>query len=223
MRPTTEMTSEQLVDELAASRHALNQKDRDFASSLLDQFSRSRVLSERQWPWVAKLVERARGAGAPPAAKPTLAFSAIADLFERAGRKLARPAVVLRCPAAASGEVRIKLAGASSREPGSLVVVDNAGGFGATYYGRISRDGTLTLSRAVDPGAAVEISGLLSRFSADPAGVAAADGRLAGRCCFCARGLTDDRSTTVGYGPVCADRFGLPWGAAEGALSSAAA
>ena len=28
------------------------------------------------------------------------------------------------------------------------------------------------------------------------------------------RALSDDRSTAVGYGPICADHFGLPWGEA---------
>lgn len=37
-------------------------------------------------------------------------------------------------------------------------------------------------------------------------------GHLTGRCVFCSRKLTDDRSTEVGYGPICADREGLPWG-----------
>lgn len=32
------------------------------------------------------------------------------------------------------------------------------------------------------------------------------------RCVFCAKGLTDERSVTVGYGPDCAERVGLPWG-----------
>ena len=41
---------------------------------------------------------------------------------------------------------------------------------------------------------------------------AAAFGHSTGKCVFCRQPLTDDRSTTVGYGPVCADNNGLPWG-----------
>ena len=33
-----------------------------------------------------------------------------------------------------------------------------------------------------------------------------------GRCCFCHQSLDDERSTARGYGPVCAEHFGLPWG-----------
>ena len=52
----------------------------------------------------------------------------------------------------------------------------------------------------------------LKAFAADPETVAAQYGSLTGNCCFCGRKLTDDRSTNVGYGPVCADKFGLNWG-----------
>jgi hypothetical protein len=31
-------------------------------------------------------------------------------------------------------------------------------------------------------------------------------------CVFCATPLTDERSTEKGYGPICADRYALPWG-----------
>jgi hypothetical protein len=37
-------------------------------------------------------------------------------------------------------------------------------------------------------------------------------GQLYGMCCFCSRGLTDERSIDVGYGPVCAEKNGLAWG-----------
>lgn len=33
-----------------------------------------------------------------------------------------------------------------------------------------------------------------------------------GICNFCLRGLVDARSVWHNYGPVCADKFGLPWG-----------
>lgn len=43
---------------------------------------------------------------------------------------------------------------------------------------------------------------------------AAVFGHNTGHCVFCSRELTDDRSLTVGYGPICAERNGLPWGEA---------
>lgn len=37
-------------------------------------------------------------------------------------------------------------------------------------------------------------------------------GRLYGRCVFCGRALSDDRSIAVGYGATCAKHHDLPWG-----------
>lgn len=42
---------------------------------------------------------------------------------------------------------------------------------------------------------------------------AARFGKVTGACVFCSRLLTDERSVSAGYGPVCAEREGLPWGA----------
>ncbi len=37
-------------------------------------------------------------------------------------------------------------------------------------------------------------------------------GITSGVCIACAKDLTDGRSTEVGYGPVCAKKYGWPWG-----------
>lgn len=42
---------------------------------------------------------------------------------------------------------------------------------------------------------------------------AATFGLASGRCCACGHNLEDGRSTKVGYGPVCAGKYGWPWGA----------
>jgi hypothetical protein len=41
---------------------------------------------------------------------------------------------------------------------------------------------------------------------------AASFGHSTGKCVFCRQKLTDGRSTSVGYGPTCAENNGLPWG-----------
>lgn len=37
-------------------------------------------------------------------------------------------------------------------------------------------------------------------------------GIATGECCYCDRPLTTKESRTVGYGPICAEKHGLPWG-----------
>lgn len=51
---------------------------------------------------------------------------------------------------------------------------------------------------------------------------AAAFGAAFSRCVFCTRELDTAESITVGYGPVCADQRGLPWGSVSAAEASAA-
>ncbi len=53
---------------------------------------------------------------------------------------------------------------------------------------------------------------LLDNLECDPEGTAAEYGRTSGVCCYCGNELTDARSKAVGYGPVCAKSYRLPWG-----------
>lgn len=59
-------------------------------------------------------------------------------------------------------------------------------------------------------------SGLLARIARHlTAEEAARFGHDHSRCVFCSRNLSDEkdgRSVEVGYGPICADKYGLPWG-----------
>ena len=96
-----------------------------------------------------------------------------------------------------------------TRALGGALSVTDGGPYGENvYYGRVETDGGYQASRSADDG----ITAVLRKFSANPVSVAAAYGRLTGNCCFCRKTLTDQRSTSVGYGPVCAVHYGLPWG-----------
>ncbi len=52
----------------------------------------------------------------------------------------------------------------------------------------------------------------LSEATRATAEEAAAFGHLVGRCCFCSHEIDTPESTAVGYGPVCAAKYELPWG-----------
>lgn len=54
---------------------------------------------------------------------------------------------------------------------------------------------------------------LLKEIEADPVQAAILSGKLTSCCSFCSRPLTDERSVKHGYGPICADNWGLPWDA----------
>lgn len=146
-----------------------------------------------------------------PVAEQVGDLSGIMALFAKARAHLKFPAIVIDVPEIQGLSIRINVAGARAKEPGSLTVVegerDDMGQ--RDWLGRVSLNGTWQPGR--DPRAAV-IGRRLREFAADPARVASEYGKLTGNCCFCRKALSDERSTAVGYGKICAGHFGLEWG-----------
>ena len=164
---------------------------------------------------VLKLLDEAEGRSTRPA-QAKLDLTRVTTMFDKAAETLKRPFVIFATYKphpdpilAAQGkqvvdvEFRVSQAPATGKNPGSLYV-KRAG----EYQGKIARDGTFSAARDAHPGM-VEA---LRAFAADPARAALAYGQATSNCCFCARELTDQRSVDAGYGPICASRFGLPWG-----------
>jgi Family of unknown function (DUF6011) len=200
------------VQELVTVLPALPPSQQSFAASLIEQSGR-RALSEKQMFWVNKLVQQAsQPAPAAPATAQIGDLSGITALFDKARRHLKFPAIVMSVPAA-SRLVRINVAGERARFPGTLNVTsgEKPTGEGREWFGRVKLNGTYEPSaRASEISAA--ITARLVEFAADPARVASEHGKLVGRCCFCNIALTDERSTAVGYGKICAEHYGLSWG-----------
>lgn len=81
-------------------------------------------------------------------------------------------------------------------------------GSGHLYAKALVEDGSGGWTFKYAPGAIRNLTGR-TKLSLDEA---KEFGVLTGTCVFCARELTDERSIEAGYGPVCADKNGLPWG-----------
>lgn len=197
------------VQTLRANLGNLTGRDREFADSLLGQFQDRGRLSEKQWPWLAKLATRATQAPREAVAVNLARVIALLDTAAASGLK--RPRIVLRINDSLS--VALKIAGPQARVPGSVNVVAKVpySEFERpTWYGRITRAGMFEPSQADAP---AELVPALIALAADPASAAAAQGHMTGACCFCRITLTDARSVAVGYGPTCAENYGLPWGA----------
>lgn len=186
-------------------------KDITFALSLLASVGRAGVPSAKQRYWLKQLLDRARGAIVPTSERVKIKvgeFAGLNAIFDRAKKKLKKPAIVI---AIAGREIKLDVAGAKARVPGSINVATNAPYGQSDWFGRILSTGEFEASPRVSTPAGL-VDGL-ARFAAEPAKVAAEHGQLTGRCCFCNLTLTDSRSTSVGYGPTCAGNYGLPWGA----------
>jgi hypothetical protein len=208
----------------------LSPRDLTFAESLAAQYQARSNLSEKQLFWVRELAKRGQAVATPaaPQQAPTPQASAapasreflqILALFAKAGSRAAIVFRTINSPVdhGAPIEFRLSVAGERSQQPGSINVTDTSSGFSdRTWYGRISTAGVWQPSRKIEAAIAVLVEAALTRFDADPAAAAADYGHTTSHCCFCRRDLTDERSVTVGYGPICAERWGLPWGEVTG-------
>jgi hypothetical protein len=127
-------------------------------------------------------------------------------LFEQAiSHKLKWPKIRLQTPFGLP--VVLARAGERSKYFGQIMVTDG-GPFAANrYFGRIDSHG---LFHATDS-ATREVFVVLLKLATSPVETAREYGMLTGNCCFCNLKLTDARSTANGYGPVCAEHYGLQW------------
>ena len=184
-----------------------------FAKSLLTQWEKYGKLSDKQALWADKLADEIECYGVPDFTKlfapPEPDYAPIVAFFHAAGKKLKYPAVTLQL---ANGKpLKIALNGPSSSKAGALSLTDGGSYGNNKFFGRIGKDGKFEPYTASTP-IKDDLTAILAKFAEDPQGVAAAHGKSTGRCCFCNTGLTDPKSTAVGYGPQCAKQWSLPWG-----------
>lgn len=197
-------TQRPMIEGLSNVLNSLTGRDQEFASSLIQNFYRFGRLSEKQLPWVTTLTERVTKP-APVVAAETVSVAAINALFDKAAIKLKRVKVKL---ATENSPVVFARAGAMSKYSGQIMITDG-GPFGDNvYFGRIDTNGEFFPTRNADD----SVKGLIREFADNPSDTAGKYGRLTGGCSFCNKPLKDERSTSVGYGPVCAENFGLNWG-----------
>ena len=190
-------TSKFATDAEAAAAIFADPEASSFGRDLAAKFNKWGNLSEARRFWLHRVATPE--AQAPPV---EVDASAIEAIFATASAKLKFPKFILT-----RGPVTLKVAkaGPRSKHHGSITVA--APEFGAGWFGVI-KDGAFHPSRGATP----EVVQLVKDFAADPAKVAAEHGHASGNCCFCRRELTTTESLAAGFGPVCAENFGLPWG-----------
>lgn len=189
----------------------LDAKDFKFAASLISQFDKKGKLSDKQLYWVGVLAGRAMGAEGEPKLETTKTdgLTSIVDFMINANTNLKFPKINLKTK---SGyPVKLMLAGPKAKKPGTVTITDG-GPYGSNiWYGRVLTDGTWEKSGKGGP-CMDEVGQLLQDLAGNPDQVIVLSGIATGTCCFCNRDLTTTASVDVGYGPVCAENFDLPWG-----------
>lgn len=169
----------------------------EFVTSLLGR----EVLSPLQMSWAHKLVLDAKRR-APDSGEIDMDLRALVGMLRQAaGAQKRFPRIVLRRDGAPA--ITVSLLGDGTRHPGAVLVRS-----GTTTHALVHRDGMRVLPRF----AFEEVREVLLALARDPSRVLAQHGIATGVCCYCGRPLSTAESRSVGYGPICAEQFGLPWG-----------
>lgn len=200
------MTDAEKVERLRAAIKA-RECYGDFPNSLVDQFDRKGRLSDRQMFFVDKLYNE-RKIAAPAA---IVRLGRIQAMFAAAReRSVAEPKLYLTTATGRELELtpNQKFAGSINikdrRETRWNAKFQNES---KVYYGYITASGEYN-----PHGNAPDILPALESLALDPVEAARLYGHKTSSCMFCGIKLRAGASTTVGYGPVCASNYGLPWG-----------
>lgn len=226
------------LDRLHSVLSSVPQSSQHFANSLLRN-GRKYVLSDKQMYWVKKLYNENKPQDPmQPAIPPDNSYllgrgtDKVLHMFSLAAQHLQKPKIRLYFGQTGKADdifskpkfhlqttMRVCPAGATSKYPNSLYLKPDHNDY-SKWYGRIEQDGrfvpgNLPLPEGkfdLEDGKQVQARTIILAFLVDPVHVSAQMGRLIGRCCYCNRHLEDERSTIKGYGPICANNYGLPWG-----------
>lgn len=80
------------------------------------------------------------------------------------------------------------------------------------WCGRVFRDGRLQFASGASNEVRQSLQDLLTAFCDSPLSAAKFYARETNRCMFCAHPLEEPSSVECGYGPICAETYGLPHG-----------
>lgn len=186
----------------------LSAGDERFARSLISKAD-SPKFSVKQVYWVGELVKRATQV---KESAQTIEVGDMTDLYQfflDAREHLKFPKLTVRLPD--DTPVKLYMSGVRSRYPDTINVVlpDEVTDNGRNVWlGRIHANGTWELPHVPHTSLPM-VRDLVEALQQDAHGVAASYGQKTGNCCFCMRGLSDDRSVAVGYGKVCSQHWGL--------------
>lgn len=119
----------------------------------------------------------------------------------------------LKFPIADGNTLVLYLCGPTSSNNGGVSIVNDEPYMShkQIYYGKISPRGQTVLSKTATDD--VQVMHYLTLVLNDPVAFAKLQGQQTGCCVFCAKELMNASSIYHGYGPICADKYGLPWGA----------
>lgn len=205
------------IDQLEASFDQLTDNQRKFADSLINgkwgYHARPEKFSAKQIACVKSLLDninkkKQKNDDTPHPTEQVGELKALYKMFQKARESgLKYPKLHLEI----NGHVvKLNMSGPKSKFPDQINATDGLPFGENKWYGRVDSEGNWT--QGYSHPEMRDVGTLLRCMSHDPKATAEQFGHLTGNCCFCNRPLKDEKSTVVGYGPVCAKKWGLSWG-----------
>lgn len=197
------------IQELREKKQFLNDNDAKFATDLVRYYEARSFLSEKQITWVNRLLARADGNATREDTKVESIFdgSKLRGLFDKATETLKYPAINYKNEKVQGGNIHIYRAGSNSKTPGWLLITNGAKYPSGIVFGSIDLKGHGKFRKDIRP----EVKTIVLKVASDPVGTAKVTGIKYSNCCFCKLELTNPISLHHGYGPICAEKWGLPW------------
>ena len=219
--PITEVTTENCAEVITdlktfIAENLLPARDHKFASDLIAGkygFEKRGYLSQGQMDWVGVLTDRALGLEVVPTTTEVGNLEGLVELFEAALENAKRPKIVLT---SAGQKIKLTVAGPKSKYHGCIMITDGGPYGDNKWFGTVNPvDGTWLPSKSTTEDQITIIKRVLEAFANNPHKAAMTYGKAMHNCCFCSKQLDTKESQFAGYGPVCADKWGLPWGDTE--------
>lgn len=183
----------------------------EFARSLLDGVVKYGQLTPKQLAAVDNILAKDADREKAPAPVGNLNLGDVRKRFA-----LAKQAGIQR-PKINLGDLVFSMAGDGSKNPG-MIYVKGGTAYEAPYYGKVDQNGDFFPARSLDG----EVQQRIVSVGQDVLSAARAHGAQHGKCCFCNRALNTNESVSMGYGPICAEKYNLPWEVSEEFLEAKA-
>lgn len=219
------LTKAEKIKKLNEARNSTLKKDEGFVMSLSSQFRNKGDLSVKQWEWVDKLLAKIEDVQTslfepqevPQTNKNVGDLNALNELFARARAKdIKRPKIRYEL-----NGTKIRLAWSSDRIYVNFKLHgETAGNPWEVWetFGYIDKNGDFIERRDKRKYQPEGLVDSLKELMENPSSFGKAYGQRLKYCIFCNAELTSLDSLYYGYGPICAEKWGLEWGDAKSHL-----
>jgi hypothetical protein len=202
------------------------ERDRNFAENLCSFYENNGYLSSKQLMYAVRFFFDAGNSldgtvksQKNPAKKQELSpprvvvnGAPLVQMFELAAQFIQKPKIVYKVVPPVDGVENLVFyrTGDKSHAPGSVGVVNGSQYPDNCMLATIYKSRPASFYRNVFGKPAIQQ--LIKKIAENPKEQLKFNGLEHQHCCYCSQRLTDPRSILAGYGPICADKWGLPWG-----------